>query len=77
VRGPLPVLLSRSCIAGLILPANHLEVRMVTLEGVIQLLYLIDSDSVHIRLLRNQIARNILPTDIISYTPVQRVTKCL
>jgi hypothetical protein len=50
---------------------------MVTLEGVIQLLYLIDSDSVHIRLLRNQIARNILPTDIISYTPVQRVTKCL
>jgi hypothetical protein len=53
VRGPLLVLLSRSRIAGLILPTNHLEVRMVTLEGVIQLLHLIDSDSVHIRLLHN------------------------
>jgi hypothetical protein len=77
VRLPLLVLLSRCCIAGLILRTNQLKVREVILEGAIHLLHLIDGDSVHIRLLRQQIARHILPTAVIAYTLVQRVTKCL
>jgi hypothetical protein len=77
LRRPLLVLFSYGRIASLILPTNHLKVREVTLEGSIQLLNLIDSNSMHIRLLRYQIARYILPTAIISHTPVQHITKCL